>query len=189
MRRACLLAATLLLTACGGRTLSVHVAKDMIAEIPPEALDKKDVDILGIRHTLGSEAIVETNIKTAFRFEKVGGKWLVRDIRLGDGQWVKVDDLLQVLDSVRIEATQKSLDLVAEAILKYREAKGSMPAFLDYVSLSDMLSPVYLTPLVRVDAWGQPLLADHPDLGTILLQSAGPDRKFGTADDIRKTVQ
>ena len=80
------------------------------------------------------------------------------------------------------------LDQVAEAVRKYRESTGNLPAFKDYIALSDQLSPQYLTPLIRLDSWRQPLEAERPNAETILLRSAGPDGKFGTADDIRHTV-
>ncbi len=185
----CLVIVTLLLsTACGGRKVSTDLARDRIIDITKGSLENKDVEVVSVRQVTGSEAIVETRLRTAFRLEKVEGKWVVREVRLGHGQWEKVSDLLQALEMVKIEETRKMLDQVAEAILKYRESNGSLPAFKDYVSLSDVLSPMYLTPLIRLDAWRQPLGAERLDTNTILLLSAGPDGKFGTADDIRRTV-
>jgi hypothetical protein len=178
----------MLLTACGGRTITANLARDSIADFSREALEKQDVDVVKVIQVSGSEAIVETRLTAAFRFEKVGGQWVVREVRLGHGQWEKVSNLLQALEAVRIEETRKSLDRIAEAILKFREINGSLPPFKDYVSLSDLLSPAYLTPLIRLDAWRQPLAAEHLDANTILLLSAGPDGKFGTRDDIRRTV-
>ncbi len=80
------------------------------------------------------------------------------------------------------------LDRIADAVRKYREATGSMPSFKDYIALSDLLSPKYLTPLVRLDAWRRPLAAERMDANTIRLVSAGPDGKFGTEDDLRLIV-
>jgi hypothetical protein len=188
MRFEHLLIASLLLTACGGRSINANRTRDLIVGVSQEALGKQDVDVLTINQVSGAEAIVETKLKTAFRLEKVRGKWVVRDVRLGNGQWEKVSDLLQTVEMVRINETRKSLDQIAEAILKYRERNGGLPAFRDYISLSDLLSPMYLTPLIRLDAWGRPLAAERLDGDVILLRSAGPDGKYGTSDDIRRTV-
>lgn len=183
-----LLIAILLLTACGRRTIDANRARDLIIGTPQEVLEKEDVEVAFVRQVGGSEAIIETRLKAAFRLEKVQGRWIVREVRVGHGQWEKIGNLSKTLEAVRTEETRKSLDQIAEAILKYRESNGRMPVFKDYISLSDLLSPKYLTPLIRLDAWRRPLEVERPDADTILLRSAGPDGKFGTADDIRRTV-
>jgi hypothetical protein len=189
MRFVYVVTAILLLTGCGGRTLNVNRARNVIAGMPQDALDKQDVDVVKVTQVVGSEAIVETRLKTAFRLERVGDKWIVREVRVGHGQWERVDDLLRALEAVKTEETRKRLDLIADAIVKYQESKGALPAFKDYVSLSDLLSPMFLTPLIRLDAWRHPLAAERVDENTILLQSAGPDGRLGTADDLRKIVR
>ncbi len=188
MRYEYLLIAALLLTGCGRRTMNVNLAKDLIVQTPREGLKREDLDVAKVIQIGGSEAIAETRLKVAFRFEKVGTEWVVREVRIGHGQWEKVANLLQALERVKIEETQESLNLIAEAILKYRQSNGNLPVFKDYVSLSDLLSPMYLTPLIRLDAWRRPLAAERPNANTILLRSAGPDGKFGTSDDICRTI-
>jgi hypothetical protein len=185
-----LLLAVLILTACGGRKISASIAVDTItgAGNSEESFKKNDVDVLNIMQVSRSEAIVETKLRTAFRMEKVGDSWVVREVRIGRSQWEKVSNLGRALEMIRIEETRKMLDRVVAAIIKYRESKGSWPAFKDYVSLSDVLSPTYLTPLIRLDAWRKPFEASFQNSNTILLRSAGPDGKFGTSDDIRKIV-
>ena len=157
-------------------------------EIPVGSLEKEDVDVLKVTRIGGSEAIAETRLKTAFRIEKVKGEWIVREVRIGHGQWEKIGDLATALDAVKIDETRQMLDTIAEAIVKYRERTGNLPVFKNYVSLSDLLSPQYMTPLIRLDAWREPLGAERVDEGTVILRSAGPDRTLGTADDIRKVV-
>jgi len=99
----------LMLSACGGRNLNSGAARSIIISIPQEALEKEDVDIVKVGQTSGSEAIVETRLKTAFRLEKVRGNWEVKEVRLGHGQWEKVGNLERTLKTVRIEETQKML--------------------------------------------------------------------------------
>jgi hypothetical protein len=177
----------LLLSACGGRNLNNSVARNLIISIPQEALEKEDVEVVKISQTSGSEAIVETRLKTAFRLEKVRGKWEVREVRLGHDQWEKVGNLKQALEIVRIEETKKMLTRIADSILAYKQANGSLPEFKNYISLSDALSPKFMTPLIRLDAWRRPLGAERTNK-SIILWSIGPDGKAGTDDDIRKIV-
>jgi len=188
MKSGYLLAALLLLSACGGRRISADLATDAILGIPGESLEKKDIEVLKVSQISGTEAVAETTVKAAFRLEKVRNKWVAREVRLGQGQWEKIENLERALVEVRAEDTRKSLDQLAEAILKYRNDKGMLPVFTDYVALSDMLSPAYITPLIRLDAWRRPLEASRQGSDRILLRSAGPDGNFNSSDDIRRTV-
>jgi hypothetical protein len=188
MRLEYFLAAVLLLASCGGRKISPNAAVKTIMDIPGETFKKEDIEVLNVFQVSGSEAVIETRLRTAFRMEKVGEKWVVREVRIGRGQWEKVVNLERALEVVRTEETRAMLEQIAGALLKYRASKGSLPVFKDYVSLSDLLSPAYLSPLIRLDAWRNPLEASPQDSNTILLRSAGPDGKFNTADDITKTV-
>ena len=177
-----------MLSACGGRNLGSGNARSIIISIPQEALEKEDVEVVEVSQTSGSEAIVETKLKTAFRLERVHGKWEVREVRLGHGQWEKVSNLEETLGRVRIEETQKLLDQLAVSIQLYRKGNGALPEFKDYISLSDLLSPRFMTPLIRLDAWRRPFGAERQK-NSIILWSVGPDGISGSADDIRKAVE
>jgi hypothetical protein len=184
-----LIAILLLLTACGRRTMNTHLAGDLIREIPRETLEKADIEVLSITQASGSEAIAETKVKTAFRFEKVGSNWVVREIRMGHGQWEKVGNLAQTLEKVKIDETAKMLDLIAEATRKYRETNGTLPSFKDYIALSDQLTPKFLTPLIRLDSWRRPFMAERTKSNLIVVRSAGPDSRYYTDDDIFRSIQ
>jgi hypothetical protein len=189
MRLEYLLMAALMLTACGGRKINANIAANAIAGAPGELFSKKHVEVTDIHHTSGAEAIVDAKIHAAFRLQKVRNQWVVQEVRLGHGQWEKISNFERALETVRIEETRKMLNRIAEAILKYRAGnRGKLPVFKDYVSLSDMLSPMYLDPLIRLDAWNHPLEAFPGDSNGILLQSAGPDGRLGTSDDISKVI-
>lgn len=189
MRLEYFLISFLLLTACGSRKMNTHIARDLIMEIPRDALEQSDVEVMSITQVSGTEAIAETRVKTAFRFERVRGKWVVREIRLGHGQWEKVDNFGQALERVKIEETGEMLDRIAEATRRYREANGALPSFNDYVGLSDQLSPTFLTPLMRLDSWRRPFLAERIQSKSVVIRSAGPDGRYFTNDDITRTVQ
>src|SRR6266705_2293123 len=137
-----------------------------------------------VNQTGQRDAVAETTLHATFRFEKVDGKWVIREVRLGKRPWERLDDILRALEQVKTEQTRKLLEQVAAAIEKYREANGALPDFKDYVSLSDTLSPKYMNPLIREDAWHNPLAASRSAPGTVRLLSAGPDGRTGTPDDI-----
>jgi len=164
-------------------------ARDLIIHIPAEALEKSDVEVVNITQVSGSEAIAQTTLKTAFRLERVQGTWVVREVRIGHGQWEKVTNLVKSLEKVKIEETGGMLDSIADAIRKYREANGSLPGFKDYIALTDLLSPRYLTPLIRLDSWRRPFWAELTKSNTVVVRSAGPDGRYYTNDDIARTIQ
>jgi hypothetical protein len=178
----------LLLSACGGRSLNSGSVRGIITGIPQETLEKEDVDVVKVSQTSGSEAIVETRLKTAFRLERVRGRWEVREVRLGHGRWEKVGNIERTLEMVRIEETQKLLEQVAASVQAYKKANDTLPEFIDYISLSDILSPKFMTPLIRLDAWRKPLGAARQK-NAVIIWSMGPDGQSGTDDDILKTVE
>jgi len=176
------------LTGCGGRKIDSGGARKAIASLPQTILENEDIDVVDITQTSGSTAVVETRVKTAFRLQKVDEKWVARDIRIGHGQWERIEDLSAALTQVKTEQTRLILDRIATAAREYHKATGSMPEFKDYVALSDILAPKYLDPLIRLDSWRNPLRATKPDSNSILVVSAGPDGRFTTGDDIRITI-
>lgn len=188
MKNRYLLIAILFLTACGGRTMNTGLAKNLIIKMPEEILKNDDVEVVKVSQIGGTEAIAETRLKAAVRFKRVGNEWQIREVRFGHGQWEELSNLLQALEAVKAEETRRMLDRIAEAIGKYRQANNTLPVSKDYVSLSDVLSPMYLTPLIRLDAWRRPLRAERVDADTIRVWSEGPDGRSGTADDISRTV-
>jgi hypothetical protein len=188
MRNFYFLAIVLLFSACGGRKINHNFASSQIATSNPEVLHKSDIDIVSISQTSKSEAVVETKLQTAFRLEKKGSNWVIQEARLGHGQWEKVENLQQVLTRIKTEETQIMLDKIADAILRYKKKNGKAPAFHGYVALSDILSPQYLTPLIRLDAWRRPFEALLVEENSILLRSDGPDGKTGTSDDIIRLI-
>ncbi len=173
-----------LLAGCGGRSLSRGSAQDLIVSLEQGVLSKEDAYIASVAQTGERNALVEARLRAQFRFERTGGKWKLKEVRLGNGLWVNYEDFMTALDKVRTEATERMLEQVSKAIERYREKNGKLPSFSDYVSLSDKLSPDYMSPLVRLDAWNRPLAATRQGPSTVQLMSSGPDGKFHTSDDV-----
>jgi|WetSurMetagenome_2_1015567.scaffolds.fasta_scaffold37504_3 hypothetical protein len=180
------LASALLLSACGGRQISDGVVQNLIANLPEEAINKDDISIESVRQN-GNNAIVQVNVRTAFRLEKVNNDWVIREIRLGDDQWQSLDELREALNGIKIEETRRLLDQVVAALDQFVAKNGALPLFKDYVSLTDTLMPEHLTQLIRLDAWRHSFVAELISADTVRLASAGPDGKFGTTDDILTT--
>ena len=176
--------AFLITNGCGGRAINKKLARDVIVQSPVEALARDDVEVLAVTQVGSGTAVVTTNLRAAFRIEKAGGEWVVREVRLGNGQWEKIDAVLLALQRIKIEETKQLLERIGSAIEAYRQKNGQIPTFQDYVQLSDALYPAFLSPLVRLDAWNRPLAATQVSPGGIRLVSAGPDGKMGTRDDI-----
>lgn len=179
----------ILLTGCASRKISVNSARDAIVALPQGILEKDDVDIVHVTQTSNAFAVVETRVKTAFRMQKVDETWEIRDIRIGNGQWEKVEDLEAALTQVKTKQTRLLLDQVAASVREYRGDTGKMPEFEDYVGLSDVLAPKYMTPLIRLDSWRNPLRAKAVNTDSILVTSAGPDLRYDTDDDISLTIK
>jgi len=178
-----LLAVLLLPAACGGRKMNDTLARNLIAGMNGEDMRKSDVEIVNIRQISSSQAVAETRARVAFRFENDNNVWRVREIRIGHGQWESVENIERALNQVKTEETKELLARITEAIQKYREANQKFPAFKDFVDLSDQLSPRFMTPLVRLDAWQRPFEASM-SADIVLLRSAGPDGIIGNQDDI-----
>jgi hypothetical protein len=179
-----LLFCPLLLAACGGRAMNKKVARDLMVASPLGPFDKEDVYIKSVIQTGQRDAIAEGSLKAAFRFEKVGGRWLIREVRFGSGPWEKFEDVLQALQAAKVAETRRMLEAVGAAAEQYQVKYKALPDFKDYVTLTDTLYPEYLTHLFRLDAWQRPLQAYREGASTMKLVSAGPDGKLGTGDDI-----
>ncbi len=92
----------------------------------------------------------------------------------------------------QIQQTQVELKLLATASLMYKLNTSKFPSSLkDLVSKPSDLSRIqwggpYVTEEVKMtDAWGTPLSYQANDEEeNVIIKSAGPDKKFGTDDDI-----
>jgi hypothetical protein len=177
----------LIANSCGGRAVNKKTARDTILGTGTGELGKSDLQVLSVTQVGAREAVVETQIHSAFRLQKVGNEWVVREVRIGQGQWEKLDNILSSLQQAKIEETRRNLEKIAAAVETYRKKNGRLPEFKDYTGLSDALYPLFLSPLIREDAWNHPLTAVLLDSDTIRIISSGPDGKLNTADDIELT--
>ena len=175
----------ILSSACSGARLSRDEARKRIVEIGSSSLVPNAVEIRRIVSQDENQAIAETTVTLAFQFkrDKPGNQWRVAAVRLGDRDWISLDELLVAINDGRRRETLQSLQKLAAVIANFRQRNGSLPNATDIVTLTDILHPLYMTDLIREDAWGHPIVYEvtAPDFR---LRSYGADGLRGTQDDI-----
>ena len=186
-----LLISCLILSACSGARLSHDEARKKIAEIGRSNLVPAAIEIRRIVSQTDTEAIAEATITLAFQFkrDKPNAEWRIQAVRLGDRDWISLDELLAGINEGRRRATADSMQKLVAAVEKFRMMNGTLPNARDIVGLTDILNPRYMTELVREDGWGKPILYEVTGQGTFRLISDGPDGRRGTPDDIVVTAQ
>ncbi len=181
-------AAMLALAFAGGvsadRMLGGREAREAIAALTGA---KYPTNLIHIRSVspgiVPTEAIVEAQLDATFHFTKVNGRWVPKEVRIGDQQWESLDELKQALDQSRRTRTDAALRELAEGLERYRAKRGGYVVAGDIVGLTDALMPEFVTRLVRRDGWNRELQYQ----GTaerFRLASLGPDGKPNTTDDI-----
>src|SRR5262249_15355812 len=143
----------LVLPACTSARLSHDEARKQIAAIGQSNLIPDAIEIRRIVSQTNTSAIAEATITLAFQFKRASAssEWHIEAVRLGDRDWVSLDELLAAINEGRRRVTSQSIQLLAEGIEKYRSANGSLPNARDIVALTDILHPVYIDKLVRED--------------------------------------
>lgn len=181
-----LIIACLALCSCTANRLSHDEARKKIAELGRSKLVPDAIEIRRIVSQSDNEAIAEATITLAFQFKRASSNaaWKVEAVRLGDRDWISLDELLAAINEGRRRSTAQSMQVLTAGIEKYRAANGNLPNARDIVGLTDILNPSYMTQLVREDGWGNPIIYEVTGPSTFRLVSPGPDGRAGTADDI-----
>ena len=181
-----LLIACLTLCSCTASRLSHADARRKINEIGRSKLIPDAIEVRRIVSQSENEAIAEATITLAFQFKRANpyAEWKVEAVRLGDRDWISLDELLKAVNEGRQRATAQSMNELATGIEKYQTTNGTLPNARDIVALTDILHPNYMTQLVREDGWGNPIIYEVTGAATFRLISIGPDRRRGTPDDI-----
>ena len=180
-----LLITGLMLSGCAGGRLSHDDARQKIAQIGRSNLVPDAIEIRRIVAQNDTEAIAESTVTLAFQFKRPNAtaEWQISAVRLGDRDWISLNELLAAINEGRRRTTIEGLQKLAAGITRYREMNGAIPVAPDIVKLTDLLHPLYISELVREDGWGDPI--DYQVMGTTFrLVSSGPDKIPGTSDDI-----
>ena len=188
MKPAChlLLLGCLALCSCATARLSHDEARRQIAEIGRSNLVPDAIEIRRIVAQSETQAIAEATITLAFQFKRDNplAEWRIQAVRLGDRDWISLDELLGGINEGRRRATSSSLQKLADAVETYRTRNGSLPNARDIIGLTDILYPQYIDELVREDGWGKPITYEIVGTSNFRLISNGADGQRGTPDDI-----
>jgi len=181
-----LLIGSLALPACTSARLSHDEARKKIAAIGRSGLIPDAIEIRRIVSQTDTQAIAEATVTLAFQFkrDKPNSEWRIQAVRLGDREWISLDELLDAINEGRRRTTSQAMQQIAAGIEKYRASQGSLPNARDIIALTDTLHPLYMNQLVREDSWGNPIDYEVTDNSTFKLTSRGADGRRGTADDI-----
>lgn len=181
----CLLAltASALVAASAQGDLSPKEARRLISRLAGAELSTDAVRVRSIS-SLGSSAVVEAEVSTAFRFVRgEDGKWQVAEIRTGDNRWENVEDITRAVNQQKTERARAELETVATALEAFRRERGFYVEAANASALVDQLNPQYLSRIIRIDPWHRPY--EYEGKRTLyVLRSVGLDGKANTSDDI-----
>jgi len=177
---------TFLLSACTSARLSHDEARRRIAAIGQSSLVPDAIEIRRIVSQTGTSAIAESTVTLAFQFKRENetADWHIEAVRLGDRDWVSLEELLAAIDEGRRRVTTESMQKLAEGVEQYRRTNGALPQASDIVKLTDTLYPQYMKVLIREDGWHRPIVYEILGNSGFRLISPGPDGRRGTADDV-----
>ena len=175
----------IVLSGCSGARLSSEEARQKITEIATSGLVPDAVEVRRIVTQSDTQVIAETTITLAFQFRRdnPASPWRVAAVRLGDRDWIDLNELVAAINEGRRRETVSAMEKLVAGIASYRQINGSAPQVTDIVQLTDILHPNYMSDLVRMDGWGRPI-AYEPSGATFRLVSVGADGLRGTPDDI-----
>lgn len=157
--------------------------RQQIRTLDHAELDSEAVEIVRVRRS-GNQAVAEVKINTAVRMRQEGNNWLLEEVRLGDRRWESIDRILKAIEQSRYDQTVDEMDQVEAGIRKYIQERGEVPLVESFDKLIDTLNPRFLSAVIRIDPWWNPYSYRTKNAVGFELRSAGPDGKFGTADDL-----
>ena len=174
------------LPACTSARLSHDEARKKIAAIGQSTLVPDAIEVRRIVSQTDTTAIAESTVTLAFQFKRpnANAEWHIEAVRLGDRDWVSLDELIAAMNEGRRRTTTQAMQQLADGIEKYRSTNGTLPTARDIVSLTDTLYPDYMKVLVREDGWGHPVTYETIGNSGFRLASPGADGRRGTPDDI-----
>src|SRR5881296_1059487 len=128
-----LLLGCLVLGACTSARLSHDEAQKKIAEIGRSNLVPDAIEIRRIVSQTDTQAIAEATVTLAFQFKRdnPNTEWRIEAVRLGDREWISLDELLAAINESRRRTTAQEMQQIADAIERYRAGKGSLPGARD----------------------------------------------------------
>ena len=163
--------------------ISIKQVRSLLQHLGGADLRPAQVQIRKISSGVAGDVVVEAQIETAWRLARKNDEWQVSEVRLGDRHW---ESLELVEEAVRREKIRRTLSILQEmdgAIDAYHRQESKYVDSERITDLLDAISPRYISTPHRLDLWGNQLDYDGR-ANRYRLRSAGPDGRFGTADDL-----
>jgi hypothetical protein len=152
-------------------------------EIPSDAIRIQSVEPMAVPLASQSSATVVAWVSVDAKLLNERTGWHVSELRTGSHNWVKLEPLVAAVNEEKAKTARAQMELMAQALEKYRQERGFYVVSDSQAVAIDHLSPRYLAQVIRVDPWHQPYKYQG-DRDRFTLRSAGPDGKADTADDI-----
>jgi hypothetical protein len=152
-------------------------------EVPSDAIRIQEVSPLAIPLASRPSATVVAWVRIDARLLTDKSGWRVAELRTGNHDWVALEPLAAAVNEEKQKQARAELELMAQALEKFRKDRGSYIVSDNQGVAIDYLSPRYLPQVIRLDPWHQPYKyigdGDH-----FTLRSTGPDGKENTPDDL-----
>jgi hypothetical protein len=163
--------------------LSAKEARRLISRIAGAELSTDAVRVRSVS-MVGSSAVVEAEVTTAFRFVRGDdGKWRAAEIRTGDNRWEDLDMIARAVNQEKTERARAELETISTALASFRRERGFYAEATSVAALVDQLNPLYLARVIRTDPWHRPYQYEG-SRDRYTLRSVGLDGKANTGDDI-----
>lgn len=152
-------------------------------DLPSDSIRIQEVSPAPIPLASQGSATVVAWVRVDARLLKDKSGWRVSELRTGNRDWVILAPLAAALNEEKQNRARAELDLMAQALERFRKDRGFYIVSDSQAVAIDHLSPRYLAQVIRVDPWHQPYKYQG-DRDHFTLRSAGPDGKADTADDL-----
>jgi hypothetical protein len=163
--------------------LTIRQIRSLLQHLGGGDLRTEQVQIRKISNGLAGDVVVEAQIETAWRLVREKDQWRIAEVRLGDRHW---ESLELVEEAVRREKIRRTLAILQEmdgAIEAHHRQESKYVSSERITDLLDAISPRYIATPHRFDLWGNQF--DYEGrTNRYRLRSAGPDGRFGSADDL-----
>lgn len=168
--------------------LSVKRARCLIAglfgiPLPSDAVRVKSVSGLSLPLGSQSSAVVMAIVRLGFGFLKERDGWKIKAITSGANDWPNVEAIAAAVAAVKATRARNDMKILANALEKYRQDRGTFVVSDKHPAMIDHLSPRYLARVIRLDPWHNPYQYQG-EKDRYTLRSAGPDGKQNTPDDV-----
>jgi hypothetical protein len=175
-----------LLAGCASRRLpDAGFVRGQIEKYGLGEVEKGELQIRNISLVQKNQAIVETTLPVTLQLSRPKGKsWQIDAVRLGDRNWIELNQLLAAIDLVRARVTRESLENLARGLALYKAKSGVYPMVENIRLLTDLLVPEFMSEVIRFDGWNREIRVEPGPGGSLILRAAGPDGKYNSEDDI-----